>query len=91
MYNKNVPIDTKDKKKEKQMTEVKVGDQYFIETLAEHFGHRVEIARYTDWSTEEVSDYRLHCAEPECESPVGIAVEVVSLPEEVAYIATKQI
>jgi hypothetical protein len=73
------------------MTEVKVGDQYFLETLAEHFGHRVEIARYTDWSTEEVSDYRLHCAEPDCESPVGIAVEVVSLPEEVAYIATKQI
>jgi hypothetical protein len=76
------------------MTEpLKVGDQYFLENLAEHFGHKVEIARYTDSSTGEVSDYRLHCAEPDCESPVGIAVEVVSIPGEIdtAYIATKQV
>lgn len=70
---------------------VKPGDQYFLETLAEHFGHKVEIARYTDWSSGEVADYRLHCAEPDCESPVGIAVEVVSLPDEVAYVAGKEV
>jgi hypothetical protein len=73
------------------MMAVKVGDQYFIENLAEHFGHKVEIAQYTDMYSGEVSDYRLHCAEPDCESPVGIAVEVVSLSGEIAYVVSKQI
>ena len=58
-------------------TKVKAGDQYFLENLADHFGHKVEIAQYTDMYTGKVADYRLHCAEAECESPVGIAVEVV--------------
>ena len=57
---------------------VKAGDQYFTETLAQHFGHKVEIARYTEMYTDRVTDYRLHCLEPGCEDPVGIAVEVVS-------------
>lgn len=57
---------------------VKAGDQYFTETLAQHFGHRVEIARYTEMYSDRVIDYRLHCLEPECEDPVGIAVEVVN-------------
>lgn len=49
-----------------------------MENLADHFGHKVEIAQYTDMFTGQVVDYRLHCAEDECESPVGIAVEVVN-------------
>lgn len=57
---------------------VKEREQYFTETLAQHFGHKVEIARYTEMYTDKVTDYRLHCTEPECEDPVGIAVEVVS-------------
>jgi hypothetical protein len=60
---------------------VKAGDQYFIENLADHFGHKVEIAEYTDMYTNKVTDYRLHCAEEDCESPVGIAVEVVSIED----------
>ena len=70
---------------------VVVGEQYFLENLADHFGHKVEIAQYTEWYTNKVVDYRLHCAEPDCESPVGIAVEVVSLPDEVAYVASKEV
>jgi hypothetical protein len=61
---------------------VQAGDQYFTETLAQHFGHKVEIARYTEMYTDKVTDYRLHCTEPGCEDPVGIAVEVVSAPDE---------
>jgi hypothetical protein len=62
---------------------VQVGDRYFTESLAQHFGHKVEIARYTEMYTDRVTDYRLHCTEPGCEDPVGIAVEVVSIPDEV--------
>lgn len=61
---------------------VQAGDQYFTETLAQHFGHKVEIARYTEMYTDRVTDYRLHCTEPECEDPVGIAVEVVSIDDD---------
>ena len=61
---------------------VKAGEQYFTETLAQHFGHKVEIARYTEMHTDKITDYRLHCTEPECKDPVGIAVEVVSTPDE---------
>jgi hypothetical protein len=61
---------------------VEVGEQYFTETLAQHFGHKVEIAQYTDMYTGKVVDYRLHCTEEDCEDPVGIAVEVVSIPDE---------
>ena len=61
---------------------VQAGDRYFTESLAQHFGHKVEIARYTEMYTDKVVDYRLHCTEPDCEDPVGIAVEVVNTPDE---------
>lgn len=63
--------------------ELKVGDTYFLETLEEHFGHKVVIARFVDAYTLKVVDYRLMCEEPECESPVGICAEVVNLDDRV--------
>lgn len=58
---------------------VKPGDLYFNlgETLADHFGHNVVIARYSDMFTNEIRDYRLMC--DTCDDPVGIATEVVSM------------
>lgn len=58
---------------------VQVGDQYFNDALSEHYGHQVVIARYTDADTGKVTDYQLDCED--CEDPVGIAVQIVSIPE----------
>jgi hypothetical protein len=59
-------------------TEMKPGEQYFNDSLSNHFGHEVEIYQYSDAYTGKVADYRLHCNEPECEDPVGIAAEFIS-------------
>jgi hypothetical protein len=64
------------------MSKVKSGDTYFLESLAEHFGHKVVIAKYTDYSTGLVADYRLHCENEDCESPVGICVEIITEPND---------
>jgi hypothetical protein len=59
-------------------TEMKPGEQWFNDSLSNHFGHDVEIYQYSDGYTGKVADYQLHCKNPECESPVGIAVEFIS-------------
>jgi hypothetical protein len=54
------------------------GDQWFNEQLSAHYGHKVEIVRYTDSLTGVVLDYQLKCMESDCDDPVGIAIEYIS-------------
>jgi hypothetical protein len=59
------------------MSKVNKGDQWFTEQMSAHYGHKVEIVRYTN-ALGVVLDYQLKCMESDCDDPVGIAIEHIS-------------